>query len=341
MNQKTMQILSYFLCIFGFLMAIGPSASFAGTTIKVAMITPEGYPWTNALYQMASEIKKKSNGEVIFKIFSGGVSGDESDVIRKMRANRIHAAGFSGVGLGIILPKVRILEAPLLYKSYDEVDYIKKRLSDELSVDFDDKGYVLLGFAEAGFVHFFSKTSMTGPNGFDPLKMWVWKSDPVAKTSLETFGINAIPLHLMDVNTGLETGMINAFYSPPLAAIAFQWHPKIKYMLDYPIVNSTGALIINKRKFSQLSHQNQVLLKDEAAKFCDKLVTIAREDNREALDFLQQNGVIFETPNENQINAFHISAEKIYQNSLGKIYSQELFTKVRKLLVAYRESKNK
>lgn len=326
------------ICAFIFWIGADQTAAYAGTTIKVAMITPEGYPWTNALYQMASEIKAKTNGEVVFKVFAGGVSGDETDVIRKMRANRIHAAGFSGVGLGIILPKIRILEAPLLYRSYDEVDFIKKQLADELSADFNQKGYVLLGFAEAGFVHFFSQTSMTGPDGFDPLKMWVWKSDPVAKTSLEMFGINAIPLHLMDVNTGLETGMINAFYSPPLAAIAFQWHPKINYMLDYPMVNSTGALIINKRAFNQLSVAHQALLRDEAARFCNDLVTLARKDNLEALAFLKQNGVIFEAPNENQINDFQMSAEKIYQNSMGKIYPQELFERVRKLLTEYRKS---
>ena len=338
MKFRAISILSTWLSVFVLWIGAGQSVITAATTIKVAMITPEGYPWTNALHEMATEIKKKSNGEVKFKVFAGGVSGDEIDVIRKMRANRIHAAGFSGVGLGIILPKIRILEAPLLYQSYAEVDFIKKQLTDEFASEFEKKGYVLLGFAEAGFVYFFSQASMTGPDGFNPLKMWVWKSDPVAKTSLEMFGINAIPLHLMDVTTGLETGMINAFYSPPLAAIAFQWHPKIKYMLDYPMVNSSGALIINKRLFSQLASGHQMLLKNEAAKFCDKLVTLARKDNREALNYLQQSGIIFEAPSDRQVKDFHRSAENIYQNSKGKIYPTELFERVRRLLEDYRES---
>ena len=110
-------------------------------------------------------------------------------------------------------------------------------------------------------------------------------------------------------------------------------------MLDYPMVNSTGALIINKRTFNQLSLAHQELLKNEAARFCGELVTLARKDNREALAYLQESGVVFETPKESQKNDFYLSAEKIYQNSMGKIYPQELFERVRKLLTVYRESK--
>lgn len=325
------------VCFLGYI-AGGPLTVSAATTIKVAMITPEGYPWTNALYRMADAVKRKTSGEVALQVFAGGVSGDEVDVIRKMRADRLQAAGLSGVGLGILLPEIRILEAPLLYRSYEEIDYIKGRLREDFSRGFEQKGYVLLGFAEAGFVYFFSKKAMTGPDGFDALKMWVWKSDPVAKASLEAFGINAIPLHLMDVNTGLETGMINSFYSPPLAAIAFQWHPKVEYMLDYPMVNSTGALIIRKRTFERLSAAHRRLLQDEAVRFCDELVRLARRDNKEALSVLQDAGIRFEVPTAAQKADFERSARQIYEQSAGRIYPRKLFDRVNTLLNEYRRS---
>jgi TRAP-type C4-dicarboxylate transport system substrate-binding protein len=244
----------------------------ATTTIKVAVVMPDGSTWTNSLRNMASEIEKQTAGEVKFKIYAGGVSGDEVDVIRKMQVNRIHAAGFSGVGLGILLPKIRILEAPMLYKNYEEIDLVKEKLYNEFSEDFFKRGYVLLGFVEAGFVYFYSKKSMSGHDGLKNIRMWVWKSDAVAKTSLEAFGIKTYPLHLADVNTGLETGMIDSFYSPPLAAIVFQWFSKIQYFLDYPMVNSTGALLIKKSIFNKLSKENQKIFKKTAKKYSRELI---------------------------------------------------------------------
>ena len=98
------------------------------------------------------------------------------------------------------------------------------------------------------------------------------------------------------MNTGLETGMINSFYSPPLGAIAFQWYPKIRYMLDYPMVNSTGALVINKEIFYTLSKNNQTIMREVARKFCNELIQLAREANADALKILTKNGIKFENP---------------------------------------------
>ncbi len=330
---------TFFLTVFAFALIVGNGGSgLAATIIKVSLITPEGSAWTNLLHKLADEVKKQTSGEVVFKVYAGGISGDETDVLRKMRANRIHAAGFSGVGLGILLPEIRILEAPLLYRNYAEVDLIKQKLQDEFAANFEKKGFVLLGFAEAGFVYFFSKVKMTGPQGFQPLKMWVWRGDPVAKTSMEAFGIKTVPLHLTDVNTGLETGMINAFYSPPLAAIAFQWYSKVRYVLDYPMVNSTGAFIIQKGIFNRLPDGHKLILRQASAKFCDTLVQLARKENAEALEVLKASGIEFETPTDNQKQLFLESAQKIYTTNTGKLYSSELFQRVQEILKEYRKT---
>jgi len=311
----------------------------ATTTIKVAVVMPDGSPWTSSLRNMASEIEKQTAGEIKFKIYAGGVSGDEVDVIRKMQVNRIHAAGFSGVGLGILLPKIRILEAPMLYRNYGEIDLVKEKLYNEFSEDFAKRGYVLLGFVEAGFVYFFSKKSMSGHDGLKNIRMWVWKSDAVAKTTLETFSIKTYPLHLADVNTGLETGMIDSFYSPPLAAIVFQWFSKIQYFLDYPMVNSTGALLIKKSIFDKLSKENQKIFKKTANKYCRELIRLARRDNENALAVLKKEGIIFESPPKKQITSFHEDAGKIYEKSIPQLYSRELFNKVQDILKIHRNTK--
>ncbi|MBU1397584.1 MAG: TRAP transporter substrate-binding protein DctP, partial [Proteobacteria bacterium] len=142
----------------------GTSVYAQKTVIKIALVTPEGSTWTNTLRRMVDEVRAKTDGEIDLKVYAGGISGDELDVIRKIQAGRIHAAGFSGVGLGVLLPKIRILEAPLLYKSYEEIDFVKERLYKEFAYDFDKQGYILLGFAEAGFVYFFSSHEISGPD---------------------------------------------------------------------------------------------------------------------------------------------------------------------------------
>ena len=320
------------------ILAAGPAAA-GPTQIKVALITPEGSTWTNTLHEMADALNNQTGGEVELKIYAGGVSGDELDVLRKMQANRIHAAGFSGVGLGVVLPQIRILEAPLLFGNYGEIDYVKERLYDDFAAEFEKKGYVLLGFAEAGFVYFYTSIDPSGPDAIRKLKMWAWKGDPVAQTFLETFGIRTFPLHLADVNTGLETGMIDSFYSPPLAAVAFQWYARIQYMLDYPMVNSTGALLMNKRIFYRLSEKNQAVLKALSRQYCGKLVDLTRKDNQEARAVLAGAGVTLVSPSEAQKTAFAENARQTWDKNMPDLYSRALFDRVQSLLEGFRQKK--
>ncbi len=306
------------------------------TTIKVALVTPDGSTWTNTIREMAKDLKKESGGTVKLKIYPGGIKGDELDVLRQMRANRLHASGFSGVGMGVILPQIRILEAPLLFKSYAEVDHVKAKLFDRFSAEFEKKGYVLLGFAEAGFVYFYSKKSLKGPEALKSVKMWAWKGDPVAETFLKTFGIRTYPLHLADVNTGLETGMIDSFYSPPLAAVAFQWTTRVEHILDYPMVNSTGALLISKRMFSRLSKENQEILQTLSLKYCDKLVELTRKENKDAMAVLTGSGIQVDTPTADQVALLEENAAKTYEKNIPSLYSRELFNQVNDILKEFR-----
>ena len=316
----------------------GPAQA-APTEIKIAVVMPEGSTWTNTLHDFADAVAKETKGEVAVKIYAGGVSGDEVDVLRKMRVNRLHAGGFSGVGLGMVLPEIRVLEAPLLFGSYEEVDYVKERMFDDFAARFEEKGYVLLGFAEAGFVYLFSQRPLRSVADLKQTKMWVWKGDRVAENFLEAFGVQGYPLQLADVNTGLDTGMIDSFYSPPLAAVAFQWYARVRCVLDFPMVNSTGALLMTRRAFYRMKPHNREIVSRLVKKYSAELVRLTRRDNAEAMQVIQDAGIERITPTPEQIASFQRSAQKNYEMSVPSLYSQELLDRIRGLIAEYRAGK--
>ena len=308
----------------------------APTVIKVAVVTPEGSAWVHVLKQMVAQIETQTQGTVTFKIYPGGVSGDEADVLRKMRVNRLQAGGFSGVGLGFILPQIRILEAPLLFHNDQEIDYVREQMFDQFAAAFEQKGYVLLGFAEGGWVYLFSKEDLSADKRLKEAKMWVWEGDQVAETFLNSFGVRTTPLHIADVNTGLETGMIDAFYAPPMAAVAFQWHARIQYVLDYPLANSTAALLMNKRAFYALSDDQQHIVRTQARAHCRKLVEMTRRDNRKALQIMREKGIALVKPTAQQVAEFASDSRKTYARSIPDLYPQALFDRIQSILKAYR-----
>ncbi len=305
--------------------------------IKLAALAPEGSSWAKVLEAMNQELQTKSNGRLALKLYIGGVSGDEKDVLRKMRIGQVHSAAFTGVGLGEILPSVRVLELPMLFRNYQEVDYVKSKLQPEFEKEFAAKGFVLLGWSEAGFVNIFSNKAIRTKADLQGVKMWAWEGDPLVKAMDETLGVVPISLALPDVLTSLQTKLIDGVYGPPLAVIALQWFTKVKYMTEANLANSTGAILISKNQFDKLPPDLQALLKTTAENYCRQLVQKIRSENVQAIAVLKKNGIeIVKVEPEAEKELIRVS-ESVYPKLVGVLYPASLLDQVKKLISEVRK----
>lgn len=305
--------------------------------IKAAFLAPEGSSWMNVMRDFERELQKETDGEVKLKIYAGGVSGDEKDVIRKMSpaVQQIHAAGFTGMGMGEILPSTRVFEVPFLFQDYKEVDYVTTNLFDTFSKEFEGKGYVLLGFAEAGFVNIFSQKPIATHNDMKKAKMWSWEGDPLARAMFKAYNIVPVPVSITDVLTSLQTNLVNSFYAPPLAAIALQWHTKVKYMTDVPVNFSIGGLLVTKKKFDSIPSNHQQKLRDLSHKYAKLLVAQIREDNKKSYEVLKKS-LTFVKVKDPDLKTIKDVSLQVRKELIGNLYSQELLDKVIGLLEKYR-----
>ena len=266
-----------FVCITVIMALATAVPAFAAKEIKLAIVAPEGSTWATVVREWNEELKSKTGGQVAFKVYAGGVQGDERDVLRKMKVGQLDAAGFTGLGLGIVNPEVRILELPFLFRDYAEVDRVTAKIQPKMEAGFAKKGFILLGWAEAGFVNIFSNKPITKLAELKGVKMWLWDSDPLVTSMCNTFDIVPIPLALTDVLTSLQTNLIDATYAPPLGAIALQWFTRTKYYTTDRLSNSTGAFLISKRAMGKLTPSEQKVLKETARKYSRELVRRERQ----------------------------------------------------------------
>ena len=310
--------------------------------IKFAALAPKGSTWMNILEELDTSIREKSNGELGFNIYPGGVAGDENKVLRKIRIRQLHAGGFTGVGLGQILPEERILDSPFLFKSKEEVDLITEKLFGRFATKFEEKGYVLLGWAEVGFIYVYTKDKVSSFDEMKTVKMWAWESDPIAKAAFSSLGLNPIPLSITDVITSLQSGIINAVYTSPLAAISLQWYTRINYMFDLPIANAMGAVVIDKKFFNKLPGKYQKLLVEESNKYLGKITAASRRDNAKSIEVMKKNGIEVISPfNSSDFKKFENAGKKARRELVGKLYDQELLDLVESELEAFRKQNKK
>ena len=310
--------------------------------IKFATLAPDGSTWMNVMREIDQAIREQTNGELGFKIYPGGVAGDEKDVLRKIRLGQLHSAGFTGVGLGEVYSEVRIFDSPFLFQNYDEVDFIQQKFFDKFAKGFEENGFVLLGWADVGFVYVYTNSPVKTLDDMKSVKIWMWEGDPVAEATFKSFGINPIPLSVIDVMTALQTGMVNGVYVSPLAIIALQWFTKVKYMMEVPLADAAGAVLISKKMFDKIPVQYQEILVTNAKKYFEKLMKLSRDDNARSIETLKQNGIkLTPSPPSNQLKLFQEKGKEARRMMAGKLYPLELVEQVEQVLVEYRKLQKK
>lgn len=328
-------LLSYFYCLI--ILIIFSSITYSQTTIKFATLAPEGTNWVKVLREFAKDIEAQTKGNIKFKIYTGGVQGDEKDIIRKIKIGQIHASGFTGVGLGEIAKEIRVLDTPFLFKNYEEIDYIYLKFDKEFRNIFEKNGFVLLGWSEIGDVYLLSKKIVTKPSDFSNLKLWAWEGDPIALKTFENYGTKPIPLSIADVMTSIQTGMIDSVYATPATIIPLGWHTKMVYLLDMPITYASGAVLISKKIFDKLSEDEQKIIINLSKKHFSNLNKIAREDNKKAIELLKSKLKVLKPQN---IKEFEELSKKA-REKLTSIYGKEILEKIEKTLFEFRNAKTK
>src|SRR5258706_14585884 len=125
-------------------------------TLKIATLAPEGSSWVNLLHAWGRAVEEHTSGKVKVKFFAGGVAGDERDFVKKMKLGQLNGAVVTGIGLGLMASDVRVLELPMLFNDYTELDYVRNALHKDFAQRFEAKGYELLSWGDVGPVHIFS-----------------------------------------------------------------------------------------------------------------------------------------------------------------------------------------
>ena len=306
-------------------------------TIKFSSLATDGSTWMNVLREYDSAIRKESGGRLGFKIYAGGVQGEDKDVMRKIRLGQLHSAGITGVGIGEISSKLRILDAPFLFRTYAEVDRLHTVMDEEFAADLRANDFVLLGWAEVGFVYIFTNTPVKSVADMKDVKMWMWEGDPIAEAAFRTMGVRPIPLSVVDVLTSLQTGLINGVYISPLAAIVLQWNTRVKYMNDVPLAVASGAVVISKKKFDSLPQDLQEILVRNGKKYMDELTQKSRRENATAIETLKKSGVtIVSGKNPKAMLEYEEIGKRARQSLVGRLYDQPFLDRVEKTIAGFR-----
>lgn len=308
-------------------------------TIKLGTLAPEGSPWHSALRDMAEAWKAASGGKVQIRIYAGGVAGDDPDMVRKMRIGQLHATALSGTGLYDISREIQGLQMPMMLASDEELDYVRDRIAPRLEAIFEAKGFKVLNWGEAGWVQFFAQRPVLRLEDLKPLRLFAWSGQPAFAEIWKDAGYHPVELASTDILMGLQSGLINAFATPPIAALSFQWFGLAKHMTDLKWTPLLGATVISTRKWQEIPDDLKPLLLHSARETGARFRREVRALGDTAVEVMQRHGLVVHRLTPDLVAEWERGSRAHYPRMVAKIVPAGIVAEVERLRDEYRASR--
>ncbi|MCV2349604.1 TRAP transporter substrate-binding protein DctP [Paucibacter sp. Y2R2-4] len=325
--------------------ALAPTAACSqvvqAVQLRLGTVVPKNSLYHQQLLELGESWRAAQPGGR-FVVFTDGSQGGEAEIARRMRIGQLQGALMSVVGLREIEPSIAALQnLPLLFKNWEEVDYVREKMRPAMEKRFLDRGFVVVGWGDAGWVRFFSKEPAFAPDDFKRMKFFAWGSEPEQQAIMKSLGYTPVPLETADILPSMQTGMINVVPSTPYFALASQVYGTASNMLEINWAPIVGALVVTKKAWDEMSPAAQTALRSAGEKAGLQMRNKARQEVDEAVDAMKKRGLTVNKPNAAQMQQWNELAEKLYPRIRGSMVPTETFDEVFVHLKAYRAGKGR
>jgi len=303
--------------------------------IKLATVLPRGTSTHQALLEMAA--KWRGTG-ISSTLYTDAVMGGEAETVRRMRVDQLQAAVLSVAGLTEIDQSVNALQLmPMMFHSLDEVEYVRERLRPLLEKRLEEKGFVVLFWADAGWVQIFSKKPVLRPDDLRKQKVFTLTSDSSQADMMKSAGFQAVPLEYTDTLTGLQTGLIEAVPTAPFYALAGQFYLPAPYMLELNYAPLVGGLVVTRKAWEALPAVTRDTMRRAADEAGKKISVQARQEMQESVVAMQKRGMKVTQLTPAAEAEWRALFDGVYPKIRGSLVPADVFDEVQRVLREYRK----
>ncbi|HUB77348.1 MAG TPA: TRAP transporter substrate-binding protein DctP [Bryobacteraceae bacterium] len=314
--------------------------------IKMATLAPKDSPWCDVLVRMGERWKNISHGNVKLTLYAGGVMGDEPDTVNKLRVKLIQAVALTGAGMGEIEKGVAALQIPMMFDSYDELDYVRDRMAPQLEKRIEANGYIVLNWGDAGWVYFFADKPMPRLDDLRKMKMFSWAGSNDELEQWKANGFHPVALAATDIQMGLKTGLIDVIPTTPLYALWNQCFTLAKYMTDIKWAPLVGATLVSKAVWEKIPEAQRGPMLQAARDSGQQLRSGIREMGDKAIGVMtgglpgkKMDKLAIIHADDATVADWRRQTEAAYPAMRGKIIPADLFDEARRLHEEYRAKK--
>lgn len=281
-------------------LVIGMSPAYA-TDIKIATIVPNQSAWMTDMRAAGKTIRERTDGRVNLKFYGGGVQGASPKVLQKIKIGQLHGGVFSPTDFMKRYGDVNLYGLPFAFESWEEMRYVRKQMDADLAAGFEELDFVTFGFV-GSFSMMLSNEPVRNQADMRGKKVWLPEGDLITFEALKALNLTPVSLPVTDVLTGLQTGLLDMAAIPPEVAVALQWHTRVKYFTNMPVLYAMSFLAIDKRTMNKLSAEDRAVMMEVLSDTYARMDAQSSVDSRDATEALVEIGIKKVEPDEGELD---------------------------------------
>jgi len=321
------------------LFLISSEYTFAQIQIKIATLAPQNSEWAEKFHKGSIEIQERTENRVKLKFYWGGAQGNAKKILQKIKIRQLHGGTFSPTDFQELYPDLNIYGLPFLFKDFDEVDYVRDRVDNQLEQGFKNLGFNTYGFAGGGFAYILSNEPIREYEDLKNKKIWLPQGDLISYEAMRSLNLLPVPLPMTDVLTGLQTGLIDIVAIPPVVALALQWHTKINYITRVPVLYAMGFLAIDSKMINRINTDDRKVLNEVISRIYSEVDSNSQQDSENAYEALSKIGIQeIQFDGDEYQKLTDLLEEPTKKMANDGFYSLELFNEIKMYIDDFRKS---
>ncbi|HEX9103769.1 MAG TPA: TRAP transporter substrate-binding protein DctP, partial [Polyangia bacterium] len=154
---------------------------------------------------------------------------------------------------------------PGVFQSRDEAADAINRLNPSMVKEAHDHGFALLTAVSLGPDVIFTRTPVHSLAELRKIKLWRWDLDEVGIATSREMGLQIVPLPVSEAAHAYDEAHVDGFLAIPMAALAFQWSSRARYVTDLRGSYIWSCLVMTERSLQRLPAAYQESLRVAAA----------------------------------------------------------------------------
>jgi TRAP-type transport system periplasmic protein len=300
--------------------------------LKVALTVPRSQEIVIEVKKYNEKLAALTNNAVQVRMYWGGAAGDDTDVLRKIKAGQMDAAPLSLELVSSFVRQALVLASPALFTNYRQLDAVRAALTPAMDREAYDNGFKVMTWGDVGRLRLMSKQPVSSLADFKKMRPWLYPQSEALKDFYKQIGATGIPLGLMEVYGGLQTSMIDVVWTSAVMGAALQWHSGTRYISEQGLGFISGAFVIRRGAWDALpatAQNSMIQLADETRQ--KNQIDIRKADERAYLKLVERGHrpVRLNLPDWAKVGV------AVRDHMIGRVYTKELVAKAAEIAKQY------